>query len=183
LTFKTTQRIILKIRIIIMDKKTSIERAASELIAEIGIINMTRKGLCERAGVPDGSFPYVMGCTFTDFIDKLEGGDAIFKTSKKRVSPKLRTKAIIRAALEVAKEHGYAKITREDVADNAGVSLGLITHYFGTMPQLRRAVMRAAVSQEILEVIAQGLANGDDHAKKAPQDLKIKAVAALANEL
>ena len=49
------------------------------------------------------------------------------------------------------------------------------------MTQLRRSVMRAAVAQEIPEIIAQGLTNGDLHAKKASPELKARAATLLAS--
>ena len=74
-----------------------------------------------------------------------------------------------------AKTTGYSKVTRDKIAEGAGVSTGLVTSYFGTMGQLKTAIMRRAVKQGIAEIIAQGLANGDDHAKNAPAELKAKA--------
>ena len=75
----------------------------------------------------------------------------------------------------MSKEIGYQKITRDAVAEAAGVSMGLVTRYFGTMVQLRRDIMRYAVREEVLEIIGQGLAAGDDHAKKAAPELRAKA--------
>jgi hypothetical protein len=48
------------------------------------------------------------------------------------------------------------------------------------MPQLQKAVMRAAVARECLKVIAQGLAIQDKHALKAPPDIKTAAANAIA---
>lgn len=101
--------------------------------------------------------------------------------SKKRLPPGERREAILNAALDVAEINGYMSITRQAVADQAGVTLGLITHYFSTMNQLKRAVMRAAIAQERLVVIAQGLAIGDDHAIKAPLELRHKASSYIVN--
>ena len=49
------------------------------------------------------------------------------------------------------------------------------------MTQLRRDIMRYAVREGLAEIVAQGLANGDDHAKKAPAELKATAATLLAN--
>ena len=76
---------------------------------------------------------------------------------------------------------GYTKVTRDAVADAAGVSMGLVSRYFGTMKNLRRDIIRYAIRNDIAEIIAQGLANGDDHARKAPANLKAKAATLLAN--
>lgn len=101
--------------------------------------------------------------------------------SKKRKNPEARKDEILKAAVELAVEVGYNTMTRDAIAIHAGVSMGLVTHYFETMVQLKRAVIRAAITQEIPEIIAQGLANKDDHAKKAPEALKQQAIELIAN--
>ena len=65
------------------------------------------------------------------------------------------------------------------VAERAGVSDTLVSRYFATMNQLRQAIMRRAVVLEIPEIVAQGLADGETQARKAPEALKEKAVALL----
>ena len=101
--------------------------------------------------------------------------------TKKRQNPEARKDQILIAAVELAKEVGYNKMTRDAIAIKAGVSMGLVTHYFETMTQLRRDVVRYARNNDIPEIIAQGIANQDPHAKKAPPALKEKAIALLAN--
>lgn len=96
-----------------------------------------------------------------------------------RLKPEIRRAQILEFAVQAAREHGYQRITRDDVARRAGVSTGLVTRYFNTMPQLKRAVMRYAVRHEILEIVAQGLAAADPHARKASQELKQRAIATL----
>ena len=149
-----------------------------------GLINLSRRELCERAGIPDGSFPHIMGCNFAEFVEelKLEGIEEIpHAVSKTRANPALRKDHILTVAVGMAKTEGYNKITRDKIAEGAGVSMGLVTRYFGTMNQLKTAIMRRAIKQGIAEIIAQGLANGDDHAKKAPAELKAEAATLLAN--
>lgn len=94
---------------------------------------------------------------------------------KKRMKPADRRAQILDAALAVAREGSYVTMSRGEVAQGAAVSEGLLAHYFGTMPQLRRAVMCHAVATGDAAVIAQGLVARDPHAKKAPQELKEKA--------
>lgn len=102
-------------------------------------------------------------------------------SNKKRMAPDERKETILTAAVSVAKTNGYNKMTRDDIARHAGVSTGLVTFYFSTMTQLRRAVIRSAITNEVLEVVAQGLAIGDDQAKKAPDELKKRATDFLIN--
>lgn len=83
-----------------------------------------------------------------------------------------RTHEIITAGLALAVLHGYNKITRDQLAQATGLATGTINHVFGTMPQFQRAVMRHAVKQGNLAVIAQGLAHRDPIARRAPEELK-----------
>jgi hypothetical protein len=162
-----------------MDKKLIIELAATELAEEIGLINMTRKELCDKVGIPDGAFMAIMDESFTDFISRLDlpTGDIL---GRKRVNPKLRRKHVLNAALELAKTKGYNVVTRGDIATCAGVSPGLISHYFKSIEALHVVILKTAIKQDIPEIIAQGLTNRDPIAIQAPKELKNKAIAYLA---
>lgn len=99
----------------------------------------------------------------------------------KRLHPDDRNEQILTAALKVAgRPGGWAKLTRDAVAKEAGCAEGLPSKYFGTMVAFRRAIMRAAIREWNLSVIAQGLAAGDEVALKAEEDLKRKALNTLA---
>ena len=104
---------------------------------------------------------------------------AIKKQQGKALTPderKQQRQAILDVAVELARETGYNKITREQIADAAGVSPALVSNYLDTMPSLRRDVMRRAVTREVLAVIGQGIAARDPHALRAPEELKQRAV-------
>lgn len=88
---------------------------------------------------------------------------------------------ILQAALTVASRVGYAHATQASIADRAGVPPSLLSYYFGTMTQLRRDLMREAIRTECLPVIAQGVANRDRHALRAPLDLRIRALDFVAS--
>ena len=98
-----------------------------------------------------------------------------------RLDPAIRKDQIIAAAVKLAQRDGYDNVRREGVARAAGVAPGLVSKYWGTMNQLRRAIMREAVNKENLIVLAQGLARKDTHAVRAPQELKDRAIASLAS--
>lgn len=100
--------------------------------------------------------------------------------NRKRLQPKERRKQLIASAVRLAERIGYDRITRNGVAEEAGVSTGLVTHYFRTMKQLQRATMREAVTVGNLSVVAQGLVAGDPQALKAPAELKQAAASRLA---
>jgi AcrR family transcriptional regulator len=91
----------------------------------------------------------------------------------------MRKASILEAAVKVAERAGYTHMTRQAVADCAGVSGPLVQHYFGTMAKLRRAVMRKAIRDKVLIVIAQGLVACEPHAMAAPMELKLEAAGAL----
>lgn len=159
-----------------------VKRTAIKMINEAGLINLSRHELCERAGIPVGSFINVMGCNFTEFVQQLKTEIETKKTHpvvKTRTNPELRTEHILNVAVKMSIKQGYDKITRDGIANEAGVSMGLVTRYFSSMKQLRRAVMRHAVNNDIPSIVAQGLINNDPHARKASDELKSKAAALL----
>lgn len=93
-----------------------------------------------------------------------------------RMKPEARRENILAVAMDVAIKHGYDKVTRERVATQAGISTGLVNHAYGTMGQLQRAVMRAAIQREILPIVSYGLGIGCKHAHSASNELKYKAM-------
>lgn len=91
-----------------------------------------------------------------------------------------RKTQIIDAAVSEAKVHGYRRITRAGIAARAGVSEALVSHHTGTMVSLKRDVMRAAIRDEILSIVAEGLADKDKQARKAPEHLRQAAANHIA---
>jgi AcrR family transcriptional regulator len=96
-----------------------------------------------------------------------------------RLDPKERQEQILSAALDLAERKGWQTLTRDGIADHAGVSPGLVSLHMGTMNKLRRTVMRAAVQRERLPIVAEGLAVRDAQALKASPELQRKALATL----
>lgn len=95
--------------------------------------------------------------------------------NKKQAKRAAMTRKILDAALILAREGDYRRVTRQQIADEADIPPSLISHYYPTMPQLRRAIMSAAVDREDLAVLIQGLVAGDAKAKAAPIELKRRA--------
>lgn len=91
-----------------------------------------------------------------------------------------RRQSILTAALQVAERAGYLRTTRAAVAAAAGCSPALVSHHFGTLPQMQRAIMGEALRTRCLRVIAQGLSHGDRRAHNAPEELREAAAASLA---
>ena len=79
--------------------------------------------------------------------------------NRKRMKPEERAEEVLQAALVVASETNYRTMTREDIAQRAGVKAPLVTFYFKSMDELRRQVMARAISNRILVIIAHGLVN------------------------
>lgn len=95
------------------------------------------------------------------------------------MSIKIETSVILKAAMFVAERDGFNKITRKQIALKAGVSLGVVSQAFGTMVKLKRTVMRRAIKDEILSIIAVGLGMRDKTAMKATDEIKRKALTVL----
>jgi AcrR family transcriptional regulator len=102
------------------------------------------------------------------------------KKNRTRLPVAVRRDAILDAAIAEANAVGLGKMRRDGVATRASVSAALVSHYFNTQCQLRRAVVRAAVQRRELRIIAQALADGDAAARAADPALKAEALATLA---
>lgn len=89
-----------------------------------------------------------------------------------RLTPEIRRDQILKAAITVSEAMGYQAVRREDIAEEAQVSPGSVSRYFGTMSQMRKAIVVNAIATRNLKIIAQGLAALDTHALKAPKALK-----------
>lgn len=112
-----------------------------------------------------------------------------------------RNRAVLEAAVDLAQERGFANITRDLVAERAGVAAGSVNNAYGNMDALRDAVMAHAVARAVeirklpvsqlntlavneeaglVAIVGQGLAAGHTAARNAPEDLKRDALAKLA---
>lgn len=73
------------------------------------------------------------------------------------MSVKIDNKKILTAALYVAEREGFINMKRGLIAEYAKCSVGKVSNAYGTMIQLRRAVMCQAINQKVLPVIADGI--------------------------
>lgn len=96
------------------------------------------------------------------------------------MAPKDRKADLLQCAIKAAESYGFAAFRAKHVAEKGNVSQALVMHYFSTVKQLRRAVMRAAIKDGNLQVIAGGLGCLDPDARKAPVELKEKALKLLS---
>jgi len=88
-------------------------------------------------------------------------------------------KKILNAAFALALEHGYQWITRDSVAEAAGVSTGYVNWKFGKFVEVKRAVVRLAIERGNLKILAEALADQSPIAQAAPLALKQQAIASL----
>lgn len=95
----------------------------------------------------------------------------------KQGRPVIHTRAtLLDHALRISSHVGYNRVTREQLAKAAGMSEGQVSKLFGTMPQMRRAIMSAAVARGDLSIIAQGVAAKEPKAMALPEELKRRAL-------
>lgn len=100
---------------------------------------------------------------------------------KKRFKTDVRKDEILRAALTLAVRDGYKNVTRVTIAEFIGVAETTVQYHFGTMARLRSELMRYAVKQGNVRVVAQGLADRHPQALKACEGLRRLAVEALVS--
>lgn len=89
--------------------------------------------------------------------------------------------AILRAALACARKHGFATMTRDQIAEHAGVAVGSLNYHFETMENLRNAVVKHIIeSHKFMDVLAAAISARNYHALRAPAELKQLASETLA---
>ena len=82
---------------------------------------------------------------------------------------------ILDAAIALSEKIGYQRITRDGIAVEVGCAQGSVNLHYGTLNQLQRAVVSAAIARKNLNILAQALAAGHPKAQNAPQELRIAA--------
>jgi len=96
-----------------------------------------------------------------------------------RKDPKVRKEEVLNAAIKVAKNTPYTQMTRLQVSEMAECAEGTINRYYGTMNQLRKAVMRRAVRDGIVNIVSLGLALHDTQAMESNAELRDKCSAKI----
>lgn len=163
--------------------QSNIRAIAREMVKRDGLINLSRSAISEAAGIPDGSFPHYLGCSFAELVKEFQNDPKLMReqpankiVNKSRVSPSLRKEQLLLVAVDLAKRDGYANVTRAAISELAGVSEALVSHYFGGMNDMKEAIMREAVDHGVIEIVAQGLGAGDPLARLAPESVKQEAI-------
>jgi AcrR family transcriptional regulator len=92
-----------------------------------------------------------------------------------------RKEFILRAALNVAEEVGYLKVTRDKIARKAKISSSLVQFYFRNMENLRKEIAIRAIKDKNIPVVAQLLGTLHYSVLSAPDCIRKKALTFLAN--
>ena len=85
---------------------------------------------------------------------------------------KERTAEMLRAALDLANVTSWQALTHDSIARKAGVSASLVKVRLGSIATVRQAVMREAVKQRVVRVVAEGLAVRNRTARRADASLR-----------
>ena len=88
-----------------------------------------------------------------------------------------RTADLLTVGLRLAAASGWRTLTREAIARAAGVSPALVSARLGTADAMRRSVMRAAVRERVVRVVAEGLVARHPAALRADGELRALAAA------
>ena len=161
-----------------------IKQLAISMARESGLINLSRRELSRRAGIPDGSFRHFTGGNLEDLKDEIRAdvGDVVPRVVvRQRMNPRLRKAHILGAATELAEIRGYSQLTCVGVAKYAKLSASAVKMYFDGPRGLQAAVMEHCVVAGVVPIVAQGLAVGDPIATGASPALKALAARHIAN--
>lgn len=99
---------------------------------------------------------------------------------RERKEPAERKQEILEVAIKLAKDIGYSHLTRNEVARQANVAYGLVTAYFKNIDNLKRSVIKEAIKQEIIQIIAQALAHKEPLTNKLNPNLREKVIRYLS---
>lgn len=91
-----------------------------------------------------------------------------------------RSEHVFKCAVKLMERHGYDRVSRELIAESAACSPALVNVYFGTMSKLRSEVLRHAVRESNLTLLAQGIVSRHRVALAAPAALKARAIQSLS---
>jgi len=97
---------------------------------------------------------------------------------RRSLDPAARYDELLNHGVNISKTKGYDKVTREEIAKQARCTGALIHHYFKTMGNLRKQIIKKAIEIECVEIILQALAQKD--IKCIPEHLRDKVMTHLA---
>lgn len=166
-----------------MDKKAiraTVRAEAEKMAAATGTVGLDRLELCRRAGISAGSFAYIMGQNFTDFLEDLHVAlGSPSKCQSGRVSGALRRRQFLDFGVEIAEQEGFLAVTSIKLAEKAGVSSSLVFNYFKGIDDLYAQVVARAIECDRPLVVAKAVALGLPCVATLSEEEKRKALAAV----
>lgn len=88
--------------------------------------------------------------------------------------------AILSAAVSLARKRGLHSFSRLEVSEEAKVGESTVSYHFGTMPELRTAVVQYAVKHKILSILADARASRESTGVPMSEELKNQVAAYIA---
>lgn len=98
-----------------------------------------------------------------------------------RMNPSARKEQILNTAITLSLEKGYRQLTRRSVANRMQCASALINHYFISIENLKMEVLNAAISQEIIPILAENYVTWGKETAELPKQLKEKVIRYLTN--
>lgn len=167
-----------------MTEKEKVIAKAIELGNSVGLVNLSRQDVSDVAGIKDGSFPSIMGMSFSELLNDIKPHCPLFIESvgitKKRLDQAVRKDLILAQVLDLCEEHHYTNVTRPMISEGLGISERLVTHHFETMKKFQRELIRYAIQTRRLVVIGQAVAAKNQYVKDIEPELRAEALASLA---
>lgn len=87
---------------------------------------------------------------------------------------------ILTAAIKLSEELGYTNVLKRHIAAKLKIGMGTVNSNWGTMKELRKAVVLEAIKLNNNTVIAQALVAGDLTARRLEAKRRAEALATLA---
>jgi AcrR family transcriptional regulator len=91
--------------------------------------------------------------------------------ARERLTAEERKSQIIDAALKLGIKKGYYCLTIREIEEASGVSRSLISYHF-TIDELRKAMVKKAIAEEIRPILQQALSIKDRAVRKLSVKLK-----------
>lgn len=80
-------------------------------------------------------------------------------------------KKLLETIMNMAEQGDYTRLTRTEIAKQAKVSVGLISYYFGTMVDLKKIIVREAVTRKHPRIVARAILSGYLRTKEVPKKM------------
>lgn len=136
---------------------------ATKFAKKAGLGQLSRASVCKYLGIETGSFRHHVGMSYGEFVDSVADQLPLgtqLPPGTTRTSATLRRRQVLGCAVELSKQVGYARFTRDQLAEAVGTTVGNLARSY-TMAELREAVVRYAVEHDVPEIVEQARANGD----------------------